>query len=113
VTLEDILEEIVGDIRDEHDSEEELIREEPDGTWLLSGLVRVEKLEEMFAAEFPDRDFDTVGGLVVSHMGKVPREGEEMVHDGIHVSVVKADPRRVYKVRVRGTLAPGFRREEA
>jgi CBS domain containing-hemolysin-like protein len=111
VTLEDILEEIVGDIRDEHDSDEELIREETDGSWLLSGLVHVEKLEDMYGVEFQERDFDTVGGLVVSHLGRVPAKGEELDHEGIHITIVEADPRRVYQVRVRGDLVPGYRRE--
>jgi CBS domain containing-hemolysin-like protein len=111
VTLEDTLEEIVGDIRDEHDAEEDLIQKADDGSWLMSGLVHVEKLEEMFGVEFPDRDFDTVGGLVVSRLGKVPEEGESLEIEGLRIVVEKADPRRVYQVRIEGAVVPEFRPE--
>jgi len=103
VTLEDILEEIVGDIRDEHDAEEDMMREQPDGSWLLSGLVHVETVEELFDVELDieDRDFDTVGGLVVSLLGRVPAQGEDFDARGLRFRVVEADPRRVYRVEVR------------
>ncbi len=108
VTLEDILEEIVGDIRDEHDAEEELIEREEEGSWAVSGLVHVSTLEEMFDVEIEDeREFDTVGGLVVSRLGRVPQEGEALDYAGLHITVIKADPRRVYKVRIRGKAAAG------
>jgi CBS domain containing-hemolysin-like protein len=102
VTLEDVLEEIVGDIRDEHDEEEDMMREQPDGSWLLSGLVHVESLEELFGVELEivDRDFDTVGGLVVSVLGRVPVAGEEFLHGALRVRVVEADARRVFQVEV-------------
>lgn len=101
VTMEDILEEIVGDIRDEHDTEEEQITENDDGTWTYSGLVRVEQLEENFGIDIDERDFDTVGGLVISRLGRVPGQGEALEFDGLHITVVRADPRRVYMVRIR------------
>lgn len=102
VTLEDILEEIVGDIRDEHDDDEELMEEQPDGSWALSGLVHVESLEELFDVELDieDRDFDTVGGLVVSELGRVPSQDESLSFGGLVFTVTEADPRRVYRVRV-------------
>jgi CBS domain containing-hemolysin-like protein len=102
VTLEDVLEEIVGDIRDEHDDEEDMMREQPDGSWLLSGLVHVETLEELFGVELEieDRDFDTVGGLVISVLGRVPLAGEEFLHGALRLRVVEADARRVFQVEV-------------
>ncbi len=101
VTLEDILEEIVGDIRDEHDSEEAQLQPEPDGAWLVSALAHVEEVEDLFGLDLPNRDFDTVGGLVVSTLGRVPAAGETFVVQNVTVEVVEADPRRVYRVRMR------------
>ena len=76
VTLEDLLEEIVGEIQDEHDSEESLVRRQEDGSWLIDASTHVEELEERFGLSFEDRDFDTVGGLVVTGFGRVPSAGE-------------------------------------
>jgi magnesium and cobalt transporter len=101
VTLEDLLEEIVGDIRDEHDQEEELARQEDDESWIISAVAHVEELEDRFGIELGQRDFDTVGGLIVSSFGRVPLEGERMKTLGLSFEVLKADLRRVHKVRVR------------
>jgi CBS domain containing-hemolysin-like protein len=102
VTLEDVLEEIVGDIRDEHDLEEALVLKQPDGSWLVSGSAHVEQLNAFFDIELEgQREFDTVGGLVVSTLGRVPDEGETLEIHGLGIEVVKADPRRVYRVRIR------------
>jgi len=102
VTLEDLLEEIVGEIRDEHDLDEVLVLKEPDGSWLVSGSARVEQLNAFVDSELEgQREFDTVGGLVVSTFGRVPREGETLEIHGLWIEVVKADPRRVYRVRIR------------
>jgi len=102
VSLEDILEEIVGDIRDEHDLEEALFLEQPDGSWLVGGSAHVEQLEAFFGLDIErDREFDTVGGLVVSALGRVPAEGENLDLHGLRFEIVKADPRRVHRVRIR------------
>jgi CBS domain containing-hemolysin-like protein len=101
VTMEDIFEEIVGDIRDEHDTEEEQIRRLDDRSWLFNGLVHVSELEELFGVEFDNRDFDTVGGLVVAKLGRVPSVGETVIMEGLELKVEEADTRRVYQVRVR------------
>ncbi len=101
VTMEDIFEEIVGDIRDEHDAEEDQIRRVDDENWLFNGLVHVGELEELFGIEFENRDFDTVGGLVVACLGRVPEVGETVLVQGLELKAEKADNRRVYQVRVR------------
>jgi len=109
VSLEDILEEIVGDIRDEHDLEEALFLEQPDGSWLVGGSAHVEQLEAFFGLDIePGREFDTVGGLVVSALGRVPTEGESLELHGLRFEIVKADPRRVHRVRIR--VPPEVRR---
>jgi len=106
VTLEDLLEEIVGDIRDEHDLDESPVTEQADGSWLVSGVAHVEELESLFDVEFGERDFDTVGGLVVAGFGRVPRKGETLRTRGLIFEIVEADPKRVYRVRV-GRTASG------
>jgi len=105
VTLEDVLEEIVGEIRDEHDEEEDLVRQEGEDAWIVNAVAHVDELEELFGIEFEPRDFDTVGGLVVSSFGRVPAEGETIVVRGIHLEVLRAEPRRVHEVRVRRAAA--------
>jgi magnesium and cobalt transporter len=101
VTLEDVLEEIVGEIRDEHDNEEELIHSDTDGSWVVDAVAHVGQLEPLFGVEFEERDFDTVGGLVVSGFGRVPRAGESLTTHGLSIEVLQADNRRVLRVRVR------------
>ena len=100
VTLEDLLEEIVGDIRDEHDAEEMTMRAEPNGVWVVPAVVHVKEIEQVFEIEFEDRDFDTVGGMVVSAFGRVPVVGETLSTNGIDVEVLEADRKRVQLVRL-------------
>ena len=80
VTMEDLLEEIVGDIRDEHDHDDEaLIATEPDGSWMVSGLAPVKELEILCGLKVPDkRDYDTVGGLVVATLARLPKVGDAL-----------------------------------
>jgi magnesium and cobalt transporter len=102
VTLEDLLEEIVGEIRDEHEpEEEELVQPGEDGSYLINAVTHVGELERLFGVEFEDRDFDTVGGLVVSTVARVPSAGEKVEVVGLSIEVLKADRRRILRVRVR------------
>lgn len=107
VTLEDLLEEIVGEIRDEHEPDEFDVRREADGSWLINAAVHVDKLTELFGVEFGERDFDTVGGLVVSELGRVPRQGETFEFRGLRIEVLEVDRRRTRLVRVRNSPASG------
>lgn len=101
VTLEDLLEEIVGEIRDEHEREEAPVRAEDGGAWLFSGLAHAEELERVFGIDLEERDYDTVGGFVTSALGRVPSVGETFSAKGLSVEIVEADPRRVWRVRAR------------
>ena len=101
VTLEDLLEEIVGDIRDEHDVEEALVQAEGEGVYLVNGIMHVEQLEELFGVEIGERDYDTVGGFVVSEFGRVPAPGDSTISHGLELRVLESDRRRVYRVRIR------------
>jgi len=101
VTVEDIVEEIVGEIKDEYDLEAEPISIEPDGAILVAGRVNVDRLEQALEASLADGDVGTVGGLVASAFGRIPRPGEKMDYRGFVVEVVDAERKRVHRVRFR------------
>ncbi|GAA0580792.1 HlyC/CorC family transporter [Halomonas salifodinae] len=96
VTIEDILEQIVGDIEDEHDiDEEEDIRELGDGRFAIRALTPIEDFNERFETRFPDEEFDTLGGLVMQRFGHLPRRGEFTDLGGWRFTVLNADNRRI------------------
>jgi CBS domain containing-hemolysin-like protein len=101
VTVEDIVEEIVGEIKDEYDIEAEPISIEPDGGILVAGRVNVDRLEQALEASLADGDVGTVGGLVASAFGRIPRPGEKMDYKGFVLEVVDAERKRVHRVRFR------------
>lgn len=100
-TVEDIVEEIVGEIKDEYDLEAEPISIEPDGGILVAGRVNVDRLEQALEASLADGDVGTVGGLVASIFGRIPRPGEKMDYRGFVVEIVEAERKRVHRVRFR------------
>ncbi|CAN5339617.1 transporter associated domain-containing protein [soil metagenome] len=97
VTIEDVLEQIVGEIDDEHDEAEEstLIAAQPDGQFAVDALTPISDFNERFGADFPDDEYDTVGGLVTSTIGHLPEAGEELSMGAFHFRVGSADRRRV------------------
>lgn len=96
ITIEDILEQIVGDIEDEHDTDEEDdIRALEDGHFAVRALTPIEDFNERFNARFSDDEFDTVGGLVMQQFGHLPRRGEQTSLGGWHFVVMNADNRRI------------------
>ncbi len=106
VTIEDMIEAIVGDIQDEHDAEEPGMIERPDGTWLADARTDIEHFEEKIGAVLTDEereaDIDTLGGLVVFLAGRVPSRGEMVRHSsGLQFEVVDGDPRRLKRLRLR------------
>ncbi|NNG03458.1 MAG: HlyC/CorC family transporter, partial [Inquilinus sp.] len=111
ITIEDLVEEIVGDIEDEHDvTNAPQIKERPDGTWLADARLPIEEFEERFGHIVDDEereDIDTLGGLVFSIAGRIPGRGELLRHPaGFEFEVLDADPRRIRRLRVSQT-APG------
>ncbi|MCL4847099.1 MAG: hemolysin family protein [Acidobacteria bacterium] len=103
VSLEDLLEEIVGEIRDEYDVETEPIVDEGGGSFVFSGKVGVGDLAERLGIDVAGAGFETVGGFLLSHLGRVPGVGESLEIDGLTVEVLEAERRRVHRVRVRRT----------
>ncbi len=107
VTLEDLLEEIVGEIRDEYDLEAEAVLEQADGSVVFSGRAHVRELAERFKIHVEGEGYETVGGYLLSHVGRVPAPGETFDIDGVTVEVLEAERRRITRVRVRRRAASG------
>jgi len=108
VTIEDLLEEIVGEIRDEYDVESEPIVDEGNGRFVFSGKVDVDEIAQRLDVHIEREGFETVGGYLLSHIGRVPAVGEHFDIDGLNVEVLDADRRRIYKVRIgRNEVAVG------
>ncbi len=101
LTIEDVLEQIVGDIDDEHDiqGEAEIIAE-GDGRYSVLALTRIEDFNEFFGSELDDEEYDTVGGLVIHEFGRLPRRGEKVELDGCEFRVTRAHRRRIEALRV-------------
>lgn len=112
ITIEDLLEEIVGDIQDEYDREEEWLLAEEDGAVVVDGRLNVEELEEYFDLEIPREKFDTVGGFLFDLLGHVPLAGEEIRAHGLQMTVIESDPRKIRKVRVRRDVETAAAGEE-
>lgn len=102
VTIEDVLEQIVGDIEDEFDFDETEDNIIPDksGRFRVKAVTEIEDFNEHFKVKFSDEDFDTVGGLVVNQFGRVPKRGESVTFDGFKFSVLRADSRMVHSMLV-------------
>ena len=102
-TIEDLLEEIVGEIRDEYDVETEPVIEEPGGSFVFSGKVNFDAVRERLDVEVEPEGFETVGGYVLTRVGRVPAPGERFDFDGLEVEVIEAERRRIHRVRFRKT----------
>jgi putative hemolysin len=100
VTLEDCIEELVGEIFDEYDVEDREVERLPDGELRVDGGLSIDELNELLGAELPDDDWDTVGGFVLGTLGHVPEEGENVQHDGYAFAVEQMEGHRIARVRV-------------
>lgn len=102
VSIEDILEELVGEIKDPYDVEAEPISVDPDGSLVVAGRVSIDRLEQALEVDFADeRNVGTVGGLAAAVFGRIPRPGETVEHRGFSIEVLDAERKRVNRVRFR------------
>jgi CBS domain containing-hemolysin-like protein len=101
VTLEDILEEIVGEIHDEFDVVDEDIVKERDNVFLVSGRADIDELKNELDLEINGSGFETVSGYILDVTGRIPRTGEIIEHSGLRIEVVDADGQRINSVRFR------------
>jgi len=100
VTIEDLIEEIVGEIQDEYDLEEEWLVEQPDGTLLVDGRLSIEEFEEYFNVEVAREKFDTVGGYIVEQYGRVPAVGERVRIGDFDMLIEQGDQRAIRQIRI-------------
>jgi CBS domain containing-hemolysin-like protein len=100
-TLEDLLEEIVGEIRDEYDVEAEPVVDEGNGAFVFSAKVSFDEVRERLDVDVEPEGFETVGGYVLTRVGRVPAAGESFEIDGLIVDVLEAERRRIHRVRMR------------
>ena len=113
VAIEDLLEEIVGEIRDEYDVESEPIVDEGNGRWVFSGKVNIDEVRQRLNVEIERDGFETVGGYLLSRLGRVPSVGEKFEVDGLAIEVLDAERRRINKVRIARQARATEEREEA
>ena len=100
VTIEDLIEEIVGEIQDEYDLEEKWLVEQSDGTLLVDGRLNIEEFEEYFDIEVAREKFDSVGGYIVEQYGRVPDVGEQVRVGDFDMLIVKGDQRAIRQIRI-------------
>jgi len=116
VTIEDVIEEIVGDIQDEYDEEDRLIRELEDGSYEVDARIPIDEVNDLLAIDLPSEDSDSMGGFIINHLGRVPEEGESFSYDAagpssangnnvphkdLQISVTESDERRILRVKVK------------
>ena len=105
VTMEDLLEEIVGEIQDEHEKGEEIFQKIGENAYLASGTMGIDEFNEVFGKNLPSEEADTIGGIILERLGRLPHPGEEVNFDGFKFIVNKIRGRRILKVKV--ILKPG------
>ena len=111
ITLEDILEEIVGDIRDEYDEdEEEELMDLGDGQYLVEGSMKLDDLNDILDLELSSEDYDSVGGLVIDRLEHLPSQGEEVMCGNVRLVVEQVEKNRIDKVHL--YILPGEKEEE-
>jgi len=111
-TLEDLIEEIVGEIEDEFDVSEEQIEQVDDDTWRLDGRFPIDEFNERFGTELPDEDFHTVAGFVFGQLGRAPEPGDDISYDGLRFDVLEVEGNRIERLAVTFVERPLQRRVE-
>ncbi len=108
VTIEDILEEIVGEIEDEYDEEEELFFPQQDGSWILDARMGILDVEQQLGIIIPQEgEYDTIGGYIFHCAGSIPSKGFVIHHEKFEMEILRSDERKVERVRIRPTTNPG------
>lgn len=101
VTIEDILEEIVGEIQDEYDAEEPMFHQEAEGNYVFDARANLDDVSQLLGVQLPAESYDTLGGLLYTQLGHVPAAGEQLRFNGLAIEVLNVSGRRIGKVRVR------------
>ena len=112
ITIEDIIEEIVGEIMDEHDSEEPLMTVIDDETLLVDARLEVENLEKYLNMELPKGEFESVGGFIIHLLGRIPDVKEKVTFEDLEITIQQADQRKIHKVLITHKVLPDSPAEE-
>lgn len=101
VSIEDVIEQIVGEIDDEHDiDEDDLIRQHRSNRYTVKARTPIDEFNEYFRTDFSSEDYDTIGGVVLQAFGHLPKRGESLDHEGFNFTILRADRRRIHTMRV-------------
>lgn len=100
VTTEDLIEELLGEIKDEYDIDENICRRISENTYLISGRVEIDAIHENIGVQIPEGKYETIGGYIMNRLGKIPSEGEEFIIDNFKFVVIKATPNRIELVKM-------------
>ena len=100
VTVEDIIEEMLGEIRDEYDVEEDILKKIDESSYIISAKVEVDTLNDQPDIAIPEGDYATIGGFITSTLGRIPQKGEKVVIDDLKFLIIKSDKTRVDLVRM-------------
>ena len=100
ITIEDILEEIVGEILDEHDDEPSLLTVLNDNSVLVDARLEIEKLEEHFGIKLPEGEFESMGGFIIHLLGRIPKVDEKIVFEDLDITIKSADQRKIHKILI-------------
>ncbi len=103
VTMEDLIEEIVGEIRDEYDDRAPLIRQQDDGSYLLDAKFEIDDFNQQFHANLPQDDFHTIGGFILRHLRRMPKKSEVVTYGSVQFTVVDADRKRIHTLKLQKT----------
>ena len=101
VTMEDLVEEIVGEIQDEYDVDEAQITKRGPFDYIVPGDTEVEKIEELLDVELAEENYITVSGLITHHLGRLPEQGESLQIKGLSLDILDADQKRIKKLRIK------------
>jgi putative hemolysin len=110
VTMEDVLEEIVGEIIDEYDKEIELFKKIDENTFIADGMINIDKINEILNVKIPEDDFETLGGFIYKLIEKVPREEEEIIYKNIKIIIKRVIKNRIKRVKII-KLAPEIQKD--
>ena len=111
-TLEDLIEEIVGEIEDEFDVQEELIVQVDDDTWRLAGMFPIDEFNERFNTQLPEEDYHTVAGFVFGQLGRAPSPGDDVSYDGMRFDVLEVEGNRIERMAVTFLERPQHRQTD-
>jgi magnesium and cobalt transporter len=103
VTIEDVLEEIVGEIEDEHDDHEDegYIFQRSPNEFMIKALIPIEEFDEYFSTHLATDEYDTIGGFVLSQLEHMPKKGESLIIDNMRFEIIRADNRRVHLIKLK------------